>query len=90
MNISFCLILIIQPYSLMENSEKIKILRMVKNYSQSGIAKKLGISRQAYSKMENRKTKISEKRMTQILRIMQCTDDELKKIETFYSSLKKK
>jgi transcriptional regulator with XRE-family HTH domain len=69
----------------MDNIEKIKILRMLKNYSQSGIAKKLGITRQAYSKMENGQSKISEERMTEILRIMRCNEDDLKSIEKFFT-----
>ena len=67
----------------MHNAEKIKLLRMVKNYSQKGIAKKLGITRQAYSKMENDQSKVSEDRIREILKIMRCTDDDLKNIEIF-------
>ncbi|HLK29903.1 MAG TPA: helix-turn-helix transcriptional regulator [Puia sp.] len=74
----------------MNDGEKIKILRMIKNYSQSGIAKKLGITRQAYSKMENEQTKVSEERMQKILKILQCTEEDLKNIETFHLSPKKK
>jgi transcriptional regulator with XRE-family HTH domain len=48
--------------SCMYDGEKLKRLRMAKGYSQKGIAKKLGITQQAYSKLENRQTKINDAR----------------------------
>jgi len=74
----------------MDNIEKIKLLRMLKNYSQNGIAKKLGITRQAYSKMENLQSKLSEERMLEILKIMQCTENDLKNLEKLYHLFEKK
>jgi transcriptional regulator with XRE-family HTH domain len=76
----------------MDNSKKIRLLRALKNYSQNGIAKKLGITRQAFSKMENNQTKVSDERMNQIMKIMHCNEDDLKNIENFFirNSEKKK
>ncbi len=74
----------------MHDGEKIKHLRMIKGYSQKGIAKKLGFTQQAYSKMENRQMKIDDARMKEILKAMQCSGEELIKIETFFISSEQK
>jgi transcriptional regulator with XRE-family HTH domain len=72
----------------MQDGEKLKRLRMINGYSQKVIAKKLGITQQAYSKMENQQTKIHEARFKEILQAMKCSPDELKKIEIFIAARK--
>ncbi len=56
----------------MENViKKIRQLRNEKGYSQTYIAGKIGISQRAYSKIEQRETKITLKRLKSIAAILE-------------------
>jgi transcriptional regulator with XRE-family HTH domain len=57
-------------------------LRMVKGLPQKLMAKSLGISQQAYSRMEKRK-KVYDKKVEQVLKAMQATFEELMEVQKF-------
>ena len=63
----------------MASGELLKKLRMIKGFNQSGIAKKLGVSQQAYSKLEKTNS-ISEKKLADILKALDCSETELETI----------
>ncbi len=52
-------------------ADRIKEHRLQKNYSQDYIAKKLGISQKAYSKIENNETRLNVEALVSIAEIMQ-------------------
>lgn len=54
----------------------------MKNFSQKGIARILGISQPAYSKMEKRK-KVNDAQLEKILKIMHCDLEDLENIQKF-------
>jgi transcriptional regulator with XRE-family HTH domain len=60
--------------------ETLKHLRLVKGLSQKGIAKKLGISQPAYSKIEKRK-KINDALLNRILLIMRCVANDIETVQ---------
>jgi transcriptional regulator with XRE-family HTH domain len=60
----------------MYTGETLKHLRLLKDLSQKGIAKKLGISQPAYSKLEKRK-KVSPERLEKIMDILKCSSEEI-------------
>lgn len=62
----------------------IKRLRVFKEIKQETVAGRLGISQQAYSKIETREH-ICERRMTEILEAMGCTVTDLEGIFNLYS-----
>lgn len=66
------------------SGETLRRLRLLKNYSQKGIAIKLGISQPAYSKMEKRK-KVNDGQVEKVLRIMHCDQKDLDTIQKFCS-----
>jgi len=70
----------------MYSGETIKLLRLLKGFSQQGIARKLGISQAAYSKLEKRKV-VAHERSDEILAIFQCSEEDIKSLErlkTYY------
>jgi len=69
----------------MNERQKLRHFRMLKGFSQNGIAKKLGITQQAYSKIESGQIKIDDVRMKEILKVLQCSPDNLKEIEKFFT-----
>jgi transcriptional regulator with XRE-family HTH domain len=62
------------------SGENLKHLRLLKDYSQKGIARKLGISQPAYSKMEKRR-KVNDAQLEKILKIMHCDLKDLENIQ---------
>lgn len=64
------------------SGENLKHLRLLKNFSQKGIARILGISQPAYSKMEKRK-KVNDAQLEKILKIMHCDLEDLENIQKF-------
>jgi len=63
----------------------IKRLRVFKEIKQETVAKRLGISQQAYSKLENCE-QISNERLVEILAAMGCTVTDLESIINLYPS----
>ncbi|PZR27150.1 MAG: hypothetical protein DI535_12110 [Citrobacter freundii] len=59
--------------------EKIKKLRLIKGFSQKGVANHLGVTQQAYSKME-KSHYLSDKRVKDILIFLACTEWEFELI----------
>lgn len=58
-------------YLFMELPKKLKLIRSVKNWTQEEVAGKLGISTQAYAKIERGETDINFSRLQQIAEIME-------------------
>lgn len=67
----------------MYNGDYLKKIRLLKGLNQTGIAKKLGITQQAYSKMENHGN-IDEKKFTEIIKIIGCAERELEIIRNHF------
>lgn len=63
--------------------EKLKKLRLLKGYSQRGIAKKMAMSQQAYSKIENSRTRLHQELIVKILDAMGCTYQDLERLDKF-------
>ena len=59
------------------NGRKLRVIREFKNYSQEHIAGKLGISQNAYSRIENNQTKITAERLQQLADILHVPPEEL-------------
>jgi transcriptional regulator with XRE-family HTH domain len=55
----------------------LKKLREFRNYSQDFMAKKLGKSQNAYSKMENGRTKIKEEEIIKLAELLEVTTTQL-------------
>jgi len=55
----------------MEIGVKVKRIREIRNYSQEYMAEKLGISQEAYSRLETGKTKMDLQRMNNIASILE-------------------
>ena len=55
----------------MEIGVKVKRIRELRNYSQEYMAEKLGISQEAYSRLETGKTKLDLQRMNNIASILE-------------------
>ncbi len=60
----------------MYTGEILKKIRLLKGLNQKGIAKKLGITQQAYSKLENN-GHFDEKKFMQLIKAIGCSDKEL-------------
>jgi transcriptional regulator with XRE-family HTH domain len=56
--------------------ETIKKLRLLKGYNQKGVAQEMGISQQAYSKLE-KNGHIGGKRLLVILKILRSSEREI-------------
>ena len=57
--------------------QKLRVLREFRNYSQEYIAEKLGITQNAYSRIENNQTKITAERLEKIATILNIAPMEL-------------
>ena len=66
----------------MYTGEVLKKIRLLKGLNQNGIAKKLGITQQAYSKIENNGG-LDEKKFSQIIKAIGCSDKELEIVRTY-------
>jgi transcriptional regulator with XRE-family HTH domain len=66
----------------MYSGQTIKVLRLMKGFSQQGIANALGISQPAYSKLEKRKA-VNKESSRKILAILRCSADEIRSIQQF-------
>jgi transcriptional regulator with XRE-family HTH domain len=64
-------------------ADLVKKTRYEKNYSQDHIAKKLGITQKAYSKIENNETKLNVDTLTRIAEILEVD------VASFFSSNEK-
>ncbi len=62
----------------------IKWLRLTKEVKQSDIAGRMGITQQAYSKIENSDW-VNKKRLPQILTALESSPDELMKVAELFS-----
>ncbi|MBA3706815.1 MAG: helix-turn-helix transcriptional regulator [Bacteroidetes bacterium] len=60
---------------------KIRILRQMQGISQKAIAVKLNISQAAYSKIENKKTILTEERLKIILKELNVSDEILRNFD---------
>ncbi|HVU98011.1 MAG TPA: helix-turn-helix transcriptional regulator [Puia sp.] len=69
----------------MYSGQTIKVLRLMKGYSQQGIARELGISQPAYSKLEKRKT-VNKESSKKILAIIKCSADDVRSVQEFLVS----
>ena len=56
---------------------KLRLLREFRNYSQEYVAKKLGITQNTYSRVENNQTRITTERLHQIAEILNVPVGEL-------------
>ena len=56
---------------------KLRLLREFRNYSQDYVAKKLGITQNTYSRVENNQTRITTERLHQIAQILNVPVGEL-------------
>lgn len=61
----------------MDVSDKIRRLRNEKGYSQQYLALKLGISQNAYHKLEKGETKLSFERLQQLATVLEVSIEEL-------------
>ena len=68
----------------MYSGEVLKKLRLLKGLNQNGVAKKLGITQQAYSKIENNGS-MDEKKFLQIIKSIDCSDRELEIVRSYSS-----
>jgi len=67
-------------------NNNIRLLRQLKGIKQTDVAKRLGITQQAYSKLESCK-RLKEKKIKQILTVMGSSMEELNKIDLFLPPL---
>ena len=66
--------------------EYLKKIRLLKGLNQSGVAKKIGITQQAYSKLETH-TSIDEKKFMEIIKAMECSEMELELVKNYSGDL---
>jgi transcriptional regulator with XRE-family HTH domain len=64
----------------MQDYQKLKLLRHLKQFSQPDIAFELGISQNTYSKIETGKRKLSDERKKQILNLFGISLDTFESI----------
>jgi transcriptional regulator with XRE-family HTH domain len=57
--------------------QKLRLLREFRNYSQEYIAEKLGITQNAYSRIENNQTKLTTERLEKLAIILNVPPQEL-------------
>ena len=57
--------------------QKLRLLREFRNYSQEYIAEKLGITQNAYSRIENNQTRLTADRLEKLAAILEITPMEL-------------
>jgi transcriptional regulator with XRE-family HTH domain len=68
------------------NGEELRRLRNLKGMKQATVANALGISHQAYSKIERCK-KVGTKKVTEVLAALNCTIDDLEKMKSYPPSI---
>jgi transcriptional regulator with XRE-family HTH domain len=66
----------------MYSGELLKKIRLLKGFNQNGIAKKLGITQQAYSKLEN-SGRLQENKFMRVTKAIGCSDQELKIVRSY-------
>jgi transcriptional regulator with XRE-family HTH domain len=66
----------------MYTGELLKKIRLLKGLNQSGIAKMIGITQQAYSKTEKHE-EIEEQKFIQIIKAIGCSDKELEIVKNY-------
>lgn len=69
----------------MLNGETLRLLRIAKGWKQQFVADKLGISQQAYSKLEKRNV-IKKEVLMKIIQSTNCTEEEMVAIERILQS----
>ena len=57
--------------------KKLKHVRELKNYSQEHVAKELGISTRAYSKIESEETQLTIRRLNEISDVLEVEPEEI-------------
>ena len=72
----------------MSNGTWIKRLHITKEIKQSTVARRIGISQQAYSKLEHC-TEIDVHRLTEILQAMDSNEEELNEVSKLFTPRKK-
>ena len=72
----------------MSNGTWIHRLRIAKDIKQSTIARRLGISQQAYSKLE-KCLQIDKHRLSEILQAMDSNEEELNEVSKLFTPRKK-
>ncbi|TAF30912.1 MAG: XRE family transcriptional regulator [Cytophagales bacterium] len=68
-------------------TQKIKIIRELKNYTQDYMAEQLGVSQNTYSRMENGQIKITIDRFQDIANILEVFKNCCQTINQFYTSI---
>jgi len=71
----------------MLSGDLLKKLRMIKGLNQSGIAKKMGVTQQAYSKLEKSRH-INDQKFKIIIKALQCSDKDIEWIKNYPPSKK--
>jgi DNA-binding XRE family transcriptional regulator len=71
----------------MNSGKTLKVFRILRGLTQTKMGDLLGISQQAYSKMEGHDW-IDNKRMDEILEMLKCTKEELESIKKITSNKK--
>jgi Helix-turn-helix. len=66
----------------MHQGEFLKKIRLLKGFNQSGVATMLGITQQAYSKMETH-ARIDEKKFMDIVKKLGCSEVELEVVKNY-------
>lgn len=61
--------------------EKVRIIRLTTGLSQTNMGTQLGISQQSYQKIEEGKTIMTETRLTEIAKILDVTEQEIRDID---------
>lgn len=76
----------------MEIGQKIKKVRELRNFTQDYVASKLGITQEAYSKIESNKTNVSIQKLEQISQVLEVNIYDLMSFDEktiFYNSAEK-
>jgi transcriptional regulator with XRE-family HTH domain len=61
----------------MHTGEKIRLVRMLKGFSQENMAEMLKLSRQAYGDIERGKTDVTDMRLEQIAEVLQVSPNDI-------------
>jgi transcriptional regulator with XRE-family HTH domain len=69
----------------MVTGEDLRLLRILKGIKQTSVANKIGISQQAYSKLE-KSDSISKKKIEAILEAIDCNTSDIKKLKRIINS----
>ena len=67
----------LNTYQPMKSHEKLKLKRILQNLTQEAMATKLNMSQNAYSLLENGKTRIDEQKIMQIAKALQIKPKDL-------------